>query len=118
MAAHLAVQCELVVRKETVGFIKEEVSSDELLESPVLPLHKAICPLTLCNAGATSKEEKKSDNTYVHTHGHTHTWTHAHMDTRTHTHTHTPRKHTRARVCAHRSMRQQNTYSESPFLLT
>ena len=37
---YLAEECELVIGKESIGLIHEEVSPDELLEAPVFSLDK------------------------------------------------------------------------------
>lgn len=44
---HLAEESKLVIREKPVGLIQEEISAYEFFESPVLALHKPICPLTL-----------------------------------------------------------------------
>ena len=46
--ADLAEDGELVVRQEAVALVHEKVSSDELLEAPVLALHEPVCPLAFC----------------------------------------------------------------------
>ena len=77
--------CVYVCMCMFVGIIKEEVSSDEFLEPPILPLDKAVRPLTLCTH-VTGKDHTTCAHTNIHTctHTHTHTYTHTH----THTHTH------------------------------
>ena len=87
--------------EEVHWLIKEEVSSDEFLEPPILPLDKAIRPLTLCKhvtgkdhrAVATRAHTNIHTCTYIciYTCTHTHTRTHTHAHTHTHTHTHTHR---------------------------
>lgn len=42
---------ELVLREQAVGFVHEEVSSDELLEAPVLALDESVRSLALCVMG-------------------------------------------------------------------
>ena len=44
---HLTEEGKLVIRKKPIGLIQEKISTDEFFESPVFPLHKPICPLTL-----------------------------------------------------------------------
>ena len=44
---HLTEEGKLVIRKKPLGLIQEKISTDEFVESPVFPLHKPICPLTL-----------------------------------------------------------------------
>ena len=44
---HLTDEGKLVIRKKPIGLIQEKISTDEFFESPVFPLHKPICPLTL-----------------------------------------------------------------------
>ena len=85
--------------EEVHWLIKEEVSSDEFLEPPILPLDKAIRPLTLCKhvtgkdhrAVATRAHTNIHTCTYIciYTCTHTHTHAHTHMHTHTHAHTHT-----------------------------
>ena len=87
MATHLAVQRELVIGKKLIGFIKEEISSDEFLEPPILPLDKAIRPLNLCTH-MTGKDHG-AVTTRAHTNIHTCTYIQTCMYTYTHTHTHT-----------------------------
>lgn len=48
MGSYLTKQGELVIRQKTVGLVQQEVSADELLKAPVLPLDKPVCPLALC----------------------------------------------------------------------
>ena len=47
VGTHLAVDGELVVWQESIGFVKEKVSSDKLLEAPVFSLDEAIGSLAL-----------------------------------------------------------------------
>ena len=46
--AYLAEKSEFVVGQQSVGFVEEEISADELFEAPILALDKAISSLTLC----------------------------------------------------------------------
>lgn len=50
MGSYLTKQGELVIRQKTVGLVQQEVSADELLKAPVLPLDKPICSLAFCRA--------------------------------------------------------------------
>lgn len=46
---YLTVNGEFIIWEQTIGLLKEEISSDELLEAPVLPLYKLVGTLTLWN---------------------------------------------------------------------
>ena len=85
MATHLAVQRELVIRKTSIGFIKEEVSTDDFLEPPILPLDKAILH-------TRDREGSRSSNMCTHKYTPAHTYIHVMY---THTHTYTQPHHSR-----------------------
>jgi len=44
---YLAEYRKSIVGKKSVGLVHEEVSTDELLESPVFALDEPVCPLAL-----------------------------------------------------------------------
>ena len=49
MTTYFTVNGEFVLWKQPVCLVKQEISSDELLEAPVLPLDKPVRPLALCH---------------------------------------------------------------------
>ena len=79
MATHLAVQRELVIGKKSIGFIKEEVSSDEFLEPPILSPGQSDTPSDSLHT--RDREGSRSSNntcTQLDTHlytGHPHLYT-------------------------------------------
>lgn len=61
---HLAVECKFVVWEKPVGLIKQKVTADKFLESPILALNEPVGTLALW---------KGRHRLYTHAHTHIHT---------------------------------------------